>query len=168
MQLDNFSFFSKTSASTNDLIRKYKDINGYAIATDYQENGRGQYSRKFETKPGQAILTSLIFNSYKASDNYPYLIAGIVRNVLSEYINVLITIKLPNDLMINNQKLAGILIENDIIDQNYLIIGIGINIYSAPEVDQQVTYLSKYVNQLLNKSEITQKIIEDIRKKVAI
>jgi BirA family biotin operon repressor/biotin-[acetyl-CoA-carboxylase] ligase len=167
LQLDNFSFFYQTKISTNDLIRDYKKINGYAVSTNLQHNGRGQYSREFITQKGEAILTSLIFHKYYESDNFPYLIAGIIKNILQEYVTEKITLKLPNDLLINGQKIAGILIERDFSKKHYLIIGFGINIYGAPKINYPVSYLAKYSSIHLNKNEINFRIIEVIRKKVA-
>lgn len=169
--LSNVLYLNTAKISTNDLIREYKEINGYCIVANHQLNGRGRYGKKFVVKKNQAIILSIIFNSFNNFSDPAFKVATIIQPILQKYLNDKITIKKPNDLMINNQKLGGILVEKLIIgSKEYLIIGIGINYSGVPESSQldfmqPITYLSNMQNQLKKtKQDIILQIIENLRK----
>ena len=62
------------------------------------------------------------------------------------------TLKAPNDLLIDGKKLGGILIE---VESGVLIMGIGLNIKEAPEgLDQLTTRLNDYIEQSLDVSDV--------------
>ena len=60
--------------------------------------------------------------------------AYLIKKLISKKISKKITIKWPNDLLINKKKFCGILQEKIIFNQfNYLIVGIGLNTNIAPK-----------------------------------
>ena len=69
----------------------------------------------------------------------------------------------PNDILINNSKVCGILqelvLKNDF---KFIIIGIGINLFKSPNIpDYKTSYLNNYSKKKISKS----KIIKDLKKK---
>lgn len=125
--------------STNDfgkiLISKTNPIDGTVIITDAQTKGKGQGNNTWVTKPGENLTFSIIYNTsfLKASQQF-YISMAIANGVylaLSEAIpNQVFKIKWPNDLICQQKKVGGILIENSIMGQylKYSIVGIGINV----------------------------------------
>ena len=64
-----------------------------------------------------------------------------------------IKIKQPNDILIDNKKICGILVESSKYKKNlYLIIGIGLNLISSPKIkNYSTTFLNRYVKNKIDK-----------------
>ena len=78
---------------------------------------------------------------------------SILKKIISSQITGKIHIKLPNDILICKKKVSGIL--QEIMYKNnkkYLIVGIGVNIISSPNIiNYPTTYLNKYRKKKINK-----------------
>lgn len=103
------------------------------VTTEYQTAGKGQRGNYWESNRGDNLLFSLLVKPTWLNINEQFILSMAVsvalREVLSAYTDS-ITIKWPNDIYWNNKKIAGILIENFIVDSTigHSIIGIGLNI----------------------------------------
>jgi len=128
----------KTSLeSTNSFLKEIthlKEIkNGTIVSTNYQTIGRGQRNNVWESKKDKNILMSFVFRSNNIFAENQFIISKTVSlsilDLLSEY-NKNVKIKWPNDIYINDKKIAGILIENSLQGNKISnsIIGIGLNI----------------------------------------
>ena len=88
----------------------------------------------------------------------------LIKNIISQLINKKITIKYPNDLLINKKKVSGLL--QEIIFNNnkkYLIFGVGINILNSPNIyDYGTTFLNKYTKNKINKRNLFEKIRKNL------
>ena len=90
----------------------------------------------------------------------------IIKSILLKKLNKnKISIKYPNDILVNNKKLCGILIES--IKLNKMIfglVGIGINISNSPSVSKyQTTCLNKINRKINDRIEIAQSITKGFR-----
>jgi BirA family biotin operon repressor/biotin-[acetyl-CoA-carboxylase] ligase len=157
--LDNSSFsflqhhlhLSEVS-STNDVAKQLAEENlvkqGYVITTDYQNKGRGQGGSGWESERGKNIICSLVLNSNISIDFQLYLNISMclaVYDLVKQYcIGADVSIKWPNDVYVNDKKVAGILIENSVqgavIKQS--IVGIGVNINQVEFDSTKATSLS--------------------------
>ena len=108
---------------------------GAVIYTDHQISGKGQRGNYWEDEAGKNILMSLLLKPRKLPIKYQYflnLIAGLaVLDMLREHLRgEHLTLKWPNDVYVGKRKIAGILIENNlvggIIDAS--VVGIGLNV----------------------------------------
>ena len=100
-------FFYKKVNSTNDLaIKKIKSgIAQGIIIADYQKKGRGQHGKKWLSFKGNLFIT--IFFKIKENINIKkitILNCKIIKKTLIKYIKKTISIKPPNDLLINKKK----------------------------------------------------------------
>ena len=136
-------FFYKKVNSTNDLaIKKIKTgiIKGIIIA-EYQKKGRGQQGKKWLSFKGNIFMT--IFFKIKENINIKKITnlnCKIIRKVLFQYIKKTITIKPPNDLLVDKKKICGILQEIKFNkEQKFIIIGIGINLIKNPMIKNYPT-----------------------------
>ena len=124
--------------STNDellaRVRKGDDQEGLILYTDLQTKGKGQRGNAWISEPGQNLLFSLLLRpkglSVKSS-HYLNLISGIaICQVLDDQFGLQTELKWPNDVYVNDRKIAGILVET--ILEGYqvddAIIGIGLNV----------------------------------------
>jgi biotin transport system substrate-specific component/BirA family biotin operon repressor/biotin-[acetyl-CoA-carboxylase] ligase len=101
------------------------------IRADHQTGGRGQFDRKWESKPKVNILFSILLKNIKFDQMYKVK-SWIVTSLMNFFHEngVLVSFKEPNDLYVDDKKICGILIEtqSDYDEFNYAVIGIGMNI----------------------------------------
>ena len=151
-------FRYKTVVSTNNsAIRIIKNSNtdyGMIIANK-QKNGRGQYGKKWISYTGNLFVSFF----YKLNNiNVPLkqiteINCLLVKKLLSIYYKNKITLKKPNDLLINKKKICGILQEKiEKSKKSYLIVGIGFNLVKNPNIaNYPSTNLLKITNQKINR-----------------
>ena len=136
-------FFYKKVNSTNDLaIKKIKTgISQGIIVADYQKKGRGQHGKKWLSFKGNLFIT--IFFKIKNNINIKkitILNCKIIKKTLFKYIKKTISIKPPNDLLINKKKICGILQEIKFNNKaKFIIIGVGINLIKNPKIKNYPT-----------------------------
>lgn len=130
-------FFIETTDSTNrqlaSLLAQHPDLPDYfTVFTDFQTAGRGQGSHRWQSEKGKNVLASVLFKPL-VSPNRQFVVnqcfALAVRQLLSHYVQE-VKIKWPNDIYVQNQKIAGILIEHFIEGDKVknTIAGVGINV----------------------------------------
>src|SRR5574344_1101177 len=95
-----------------------------------QSAGRGRYKRTWVSHHGN-LYASFIYSSEERDSRLSYSVAVAVAETLISC-GVKPTIKWPNDILIDNKKVAGILIE---YAGDFVIVGIGINIKNNPTVE---------------------------------
>ena len=163
MQLKKYLFKSVTS--TNDVaIKKIKKgkLFGTIIAKK-QTKGRGRYGNRWIYMKNNLFMS--IFFNYNLNISLKELTSiscKIVKKSLTKIVNKKITIKKPNDLLINEKKVCGIL--QEIIYHNnkkFAIIGIGINVDKSPIIDN---YPTTYINFNAKKKLTSFKIYNEIKK----
>jgi BirA family biotin operon repressor/biotin-[acetyl-CoA-carboxylase] ligase len=106
---------------------------GSIVWTLNQTEGRGQGNNKWESEPGQNLTFSIILYPNLLQIENQFYISKIISLAVADFISLFtanVSIKWPNDIYVNNKKIAGILIENiiegPVIKQS--VAGIGINI----------------------------------------
>jgi len=101
---------------------------GTLIVTSYQVAGRGRFpDRKWESPPGESLLCTLILRTADVPDPLAPLslkTALAIATLLEEEFQLQPAIKWPNDVLLKERKVAGILAETK--DQA-ILIGMGIN-----------------------------------------
>lgn len=95
---------------------------GSVVVADHQTSGRGRLARRWEAPPGTALLASFVRHPHPLLS----LAAGIAA---AEACGPEVRLKWPNDLMLANRKLGGILVE---VGGGKAIVGVGINLLWAP------------------------------------
>ena len=163
MKLKKYLFKSVTS--TNDIaIKKIKEgIPSGLIVAKKQIKGRGRYGSSWVYLKNNLFM-SVFFNlNNKISlKRLTSTSCKIVKKSLLKLLNKKIIIKKPNDLLINNRKICGILQETIFFkNKKFAIIGIGINIDKSPEIDN---YPTTYLNFFSNKKITSFKIYNEIKK----
>ena len=157
-----------TISSTNDyLLRKEKNKNKdikICIAEE-QTKGRGRRGKSWISPKFKNIYFSL--NSYLEKEDISGLsiaVALSVSKVLTK-INVMSLIKWPNDLLVGNKKICGILIETAKVGElTKVVIGIGINVnmeYSEL-IDQEWTSIKLEKKQSVDRNSIITEMINQL------
>lgn len=120
-------------SSTNDEIIDFINLHHLdedflAVYTFHQTNGRGQYGNSWESFPQENLAYSFAIKSKKINCSdilFNYYTAMIIRNFIANLTAEQVKVKWPNDLILKNKKICGMLFERK---GDYLIGGIGINI----------------------------------------
>ena len=157
-----------TISSTNDyLLRKEKNKNKdikICIAEE-QTKGRGRRGKSWISPKFKNIYFSL--NSFLKKEDLSGLsiaVALSVSKVLNK-INVMSLIKWPNDLLVGNKKICGILIETAKVGElTKVVIGIGINVnmeYSEL-IDQEWTSIKLEKKQSVDRNSIITEMINQL------
>jgi BirA family biotin operon repressor/biotin-[acetyl-CoA-carboxylase] ligase len=143
MKLKKFNF--KIINSTNDLaIRIIKNTNNKAgiVTAVKQKKGRGQYGKKWISFKGNLFVSIFYqFNKVKLSlTDLTKINCFLVKKLLSNFYKGKIIIKNPNDLLVNNMKISGILQETlSKSDKTFVVVGIGINLIKSPKIKNYFT-----------------------------
>jgi BirA family biotin operon repressor/biotin-[acetyl-CoA-carboxylase] ligase len=132
-------------ASTSDLCRSRAvagEPEGLAVLADRQTAGRGSRGRAWESPSGNLSLSVLLRpKEPMARVGQWSLLAGVaLAEALAPFAPV--TVKWPNDLLLHDRKLAGILIDA-VADEtgwvSWLVLGMGANLASAPTLPDRPT-----------------------------
>ena len=124
--------------STNDYLKELCQTgeakNGTVVWAEYQEKGRGQKNRNWESQEGKNLTISRLqsLESFPASDQFTISCAvslACLATLKKKGIPNL-SIKWPNDIMAGGRKIGGILIENIVKGKEIsrAIVGIGLNV----------------------------------------
>lgn len=124
--------FQRT-ASTNDAAWSAAADprnDGLVVFADEQTAGRGRRGNQWHAPAGQSILTSILLaNVPHENVERLTLLAGLATALAIESTTQLATqIKWPNDVLVENRKVAGILVEKRAA---HVVVGIGINVLQA-------------------------------------
>ncbi|MCB0361790.1 MAG: hypothetical protein KDD35_03675 [Bdellovibrionales bacterium] len=118
--------------------------------TRHQSHGRGRYQRVWRDGGlGQYLLSSWVFRMFASPQHLTGPIFGLAlyRALKKQFPKVQLGLKAPNDILISNKKVAGILIETlSFSNQYFLIVGIGLNVFAAPhELDEAASLASSQI-----------------------
>ncbi len=166
MKIKKFKTISSTHTYLKENNSKYTE--NTAILAEEQTGGIGTKGRNWHTGSNKNIAMSMLFRPQKNVKNLEGLtieIAKRIQKIMEQKYNIKLTIKEPNDLMLNGKKICGILTESNTIGNkiNYVIISIGFNVNEDKfpnELENIATSLYKETGKEFNK----QKIIEDFIK----
>ena len=156
--------FKKVKSTNNTAIRIIKNLNcNYGmVVSDDQSMGRGQYGKKWISYKGNLFVSFFyeLGNINLSISQLTKINCLLVKKLLKNYYKKNITIKKPNDLLINKKKISGILQEIvSIFNKKFLIIGIGINIIKSPKIDNYpTTNLEELTNKTFKKADIENKL----------
>ncbi len=171
MNLSHVSLLDKTN-STNEfcinLIKNNISTNGI-VSAEIQTNGRGRYGNKWISKKGNIFLS--FYKKIKLQRDiikYQFKVLKIVKNFLIKkgLKEQNIQIKDPNDILINNKKICGILVESYKNNKSlFVIAGIGLNLVSSPNLKKyKTTFLNKYLKKKVNKLDFLEFIKKNFNK----
>lgn len=140
------------------------------VRTNFQTAGRGQRGNSWESEPNKNLLFSIVLYPEMLAAKEQFILSQMISlaiyDVLNKYTNS-IHIKWPNDIYWKEQKIAGILIENELmgVSIKQSIIGVGLNINQAEfrsEAPNPVS-LSCITGETYHLDSIFREIIEQLK-----
>lgn len=134
--LHHLDRIDSTNTYAANLIRTHNTAEGTTILADYQTAGRGQMGSKWESEKKENIVMSVILYpkfltppmQFQLSVMAALAVGEVVQRILP---NQQVKLKWPNDVLVENKKVAGILIQNVFQPTRIQssIIGIGLNVH---------------------------------------
>ncbi len=126
-----------TATSTNAVAAE-RPVAGTIVVADHQTAGRGRLDRTWETPPGSALTFSAVVDPRLPDAHWPLLplaVALATAEGVRRATGVEVGLKWPNDLLVDDLKVAGILLERvEAAGAPVAVVGIGINV--AMSADQ--------------------------------
>lgn len=173
------SLFLHEVESTNtyamNLLRNVNPIEGTIVYTDHQTHGKGQRGALWTSKIGQNITVSVILKPHFLDLNKSFYLSKIsalaVYDVLTDILanrQYDIKIKWPNDILVNQKKIAGILIENNfsqtIIQNSVIGIGLNINQDEFGDFERAATSLKLLLNNSFDRKMVLELFCQKLEK----
>ncbi|MGL5695047.1 MAG: biotin--[acetyl-CoA-carboxylase] ligase [Peptostreptococcaceae bacterium] len=158
--------------STNIYAKKIAqdELDGTVIISEEQTNGRGRLGRIWDSKAYEGIWMSIVLKPNILPYKTPFLtiVAAVSIAKALDTLGVSVGIKWPNDIILNNKKLCGVLTElsAEIDRVNYIVLGIGMNVKTldfSKEIENIATslYNEGYV---IPRVDIVKEILKEIEK----
>jgi BirA family biotin operon repressor/biotin-[acetyl-CoA-carboxylase] ligase len=123
--------YAEVCPSTQRLLGPEHSEGAVAVAEE-QTEGRGRLGRQWLSPPGVSVLCSILLEPPVETRRWPEL-SLVAGNACAEAISAVTglepTIKLPNDILLDGRKAAGILAE---ASDGRVVLGIGINVNVPP------------------------------------
>ena len=173
----NFQIIHLTSVdSTNiyalELLQKENVQEGLVVYTDFQKRGKGQRSKKWESEKGKNLTFSLLLRPCIDVDSQ-FDLSKLLALSVKDYLDTLavgkVEIKWPNDILINKEKVAGILIENVLKGKKVsaTIMGVGLNVNQMQfnEYSRKATSLKLCSGNQFNIKEVLSLLLEQVKKR---
>lgn len=134
--------------STNDEVRRQAALggeDGLVITADTQSAGRGRSGRFWQSPEGNLHLSMLMrpVCSPERATELPFVVALAVAEAVAGLVPVAraVRCKWPNDVLIDDRKVAGVLIESEMRPEggvDWIAVGIGVNVAMAPGDDEVI------------------------------
>jgi BirA family biotin operon repressor/biotin-[acetyl-CoA-carboxylase] ligase len=173
-QLGQEIHYFKETGSTNDIAKELASEDaqeGTIVIAETQKSGRGRLGREWISPKG-GVWLSVILRPQINPEHAPKIaiIAGLaVVKTLTGLYNIECKLKWPNDVLIKEKKVCGILTEIDAeMDKiNYIVVGIGINanvdLNSFPvEIKKGATTLKNELKREVSRVRLVQRLLEEL------
>jgi BirA family biotin operon repressor/biotin-[acetyl-CoA-carboxylase] ligase len=161
--------------STNDMLMQMADeklvFEGTVLKADAQTRGKGQRGNTWLSEPSKNLTCSILLKPKFLKPQQQFDLNRIISlgilEALQKYLpHETIEVKWPNDIYVNRQKIAGILIENTLSSQaiTQSIVGIGLNVNQFDQLPDGATSVLKASGLVFEIEEILEEIIHQIEK----
>ena len=117
-----------TQSDLANLVNSSVAKNGELIVAEFQSAGRGRLDRTFQAPPQSALLFSFYIEPKRAVSDWSFvsfLAAMAMHEVISKDLKEVATLKWPNDILVGEKKVAGLLAQQT---DRGVIVGIGLNL----------------------------------------
>lgn len=159
----------KSTDSTNNELKRLAALDeesGTVVVSEVQTSGRGRFGRQWESDKGGLYFSFLLRTDLPPSNIASITLAAgyAVCLAVREYTGLDARIKWPNDIIVENRKICGILTEmaaqSDRLD--YIITGIGINVNNTvfhDEIKNKASSVFLETNQNTDKSDFFRTVL---------
>lgn len=169
MPIIKLNAIDSTNSYLKELCTKETLEDGTVVVTDYQTNGRGQMGTVWASEASKNLMFSVLKNISWLNVDKSFFISiatslAIIKT-LDMFLIPKLHVKWPNDILSENKKISGVLIEN-VIKHNQLkeaIIGIGLNVNQTDFRGlPKASSLHLILGPVFSRDEILQTLIKNI------
>ncbi len=156
-RFENYQKVLSTQNYVHDAI-SFGEPEGLVVQALQQQGGKGRHGNQWISPIGNLYMSVLLRPAcdLKSAGQLAFVIALALSDGLGDYIDGAKhnkTLKWPNDVLIDNRKISGILLESDVRENslNAIVLGMGVNIFKAPELGVALNDIAKepvYVNKV--------------------
>jgi len=155
-QFQNFDSLPSTNQYCMELLSKSNPIPFTAISADFQTQGVGQFGSTWISDQGQNVMMSIIvypdFINVSESFKLQFLASLACVEVLTPFIDGnRVSVKWPNDVLVDQKKIAGVLIRNifmgSVIRSSVIGFGLNVNQTDYPGLNSMVTSMKAITGQ---------------------
>ncbi len=172
-RLKNIAILNRVNSTNAFLQEKIKEdwTSASLCLAEYQSEGKGRRDRSWLSPYGKNIYMSLVWEFVAgpgALNGLTLLVGLAIIKALSKFNITGLSLKWPNDVMWNGNKLAGVLTEINVDDINgcQAIIGIGLNLHLPSKIrnqlHNQITDMQTILGAYPDKNYITALILEEL------
>ena len=156
--------FFQSLESTNSYMKKHllSFCDGDIICAKVQTAGKGRRSNIWMSNNGDLHLSLYLDNTEKKDSIFDVIL--MITNSLVKALNIYnidAKIKYPNDIVVGNRKIAGILVEHIIGEKDSFIIGVGLNVVTEDfsRIDKKGTSILLETKQKFDYRDVLQEFI---------
>jgi BirA family transcriptional regulator, biotin operon repressor / biotin---[acetyl-CoA-carboxylase] ligase len=172
--IGNRAVYYDRLASTMDAARdeaRRLAVEGTVVVAGEQTAGRGRLKRSWLAPPGNVALSVLLYPGIGELPSLIMLASLSVARCIETVTGMRPEIKWPNDVLIKERKVCGILIETDARPSSsgnvsYAIVGIGVNVSLNPadfsEIENTATSLSQEAGRAVHRTEVVRCLLSEM------
>lgn len=157
--------FEPACDSTQDLARAAAADGapeGWTLITDLQHQGRGRQGRSWVAPPGAALLVSTVLRPpIDVVPKLPLLVGLAVAGGIEVTTGAAPDLKWPNDVLLRDKKVAGILLERPA--DSAIVVGMGVNVNQAvADLPEGATSLAAELGRPVDREPLLAAILNDL------
>ena len=164
LKKNNFDFhYLDVVNSTMSEIKYFNSENNICLMANKQTNGVGRRGASWKSPNNNVYISILLKNILDIKNHFlnTAYTANIICDVLENICNVETKIKWPNDILIKDKKICGIISEIYNINNDVLVnTGFGVNIISSPKVENYKTTNVNENNKKIDNIKFVYKLME--------
>ena len=165
--------------STNDFLKRLSGqqyVENFTVITaENQTKGKGQMGSEWVSEIGKNLIMSILVKDF-LTENYQIFNLNIVVSMaviqaLDELKIPKLSVKWPNDIMSDNKKIGGILIENSLKSDGTItsVVGLGLNVNQTNFVQlPKGSSLALVCNTTFDKEEILLLVVKHIKNNIEV
>lgn len=149
--------FEASIGSTMDLARdaaRHGAPEGTVALADEQTAGRGRLGRSWITPPATNLASTIVLRPPRSVVRDVAMIAPLaICHAVEDVAGIRPGIKWPNDVLVGARKLAGVLIETDLTDEQapLVLVGAGINVNFDPSAHEEIADIATSLRRELGR-----------------
>ena len=173
MRFGNKIYTFDTIDSTNNCARALAACwaeEGTVIIAEQQTAGKGRLGRVWQANPNENLTFSIILRPSAHPEQVnllPLYVAVAVAQAIERATSLKVECKWPNDLLINGKKVAGILLEGSVKENQleFVVVGIGVNVNQVAflgDLEGKATSLRLAIGKDLDRNALFREILNSL------
>jgi len=161
-RFSDVSLFEEIGSTNTELMERARAgaPEGLVVVADHQSAGRGRLGRTWSAEPGTALLVSILLRPPLPIGEVPVVLmaAGLAAcDGVEAAAGFRPRLKWPNDMVVADRKLAGLLTESSGGDDPAIVLGLGVNVSAGaypPDLAAEATSCEEQAGRPVDRAEV--------------